>query len=50
MDPSNTIYGYLHIGGELVRDEHGNVEYMGERREGLSLERSMTYNDFVSRI
>ena len=50
MDPSNTIYCYLHIGGELARDEHGNVEYMGGRREGLSLERSMTYNDFVSRI
>ncbi|RVW94428.1 hypothetical protein CK203_035725 [Vitis vinifera] len=50
MDPNNTIYCYLHIGGELVRDEHGNVEYMGGRQEGLSLERSMTYNDFVSRI
>ena len=50
MDPSNTIYCYLRIGGELVRDEHGNVEYMGGRWKGLSLERSMTYNDFVSRI
>ncbi|KAL6340415.1 hypothetical protein AAG906_006076 [Vitis piasezkii] len=50
MDPSNTIYCYLHIRGELVRGEHGSVEYMGGRREGLSLERSMTYNDFVSRI
>ena len=50
MDPSNTIYCYLHIGGELVRGEHGSVEYMGGRQEGLSLEQSMTYNDFVSRI
>ncbi|KAL6336197.1 hypothetical protein AAG906_011079 [Vitis piasezkii] len=50
MDPSNTIYCYLHIGEELVRDEHGNVEYMGGRRESLSLEQSMTYNDFVSKI
>ena len=50
MDPSNTIYCYLHIGGELVRSEHGSVEYMGGRRKGLSLERSMTYNDSVLRI
>ena len=26
------------------------MEYMGGRREGISLEQSMTYNDFVSRI
>ena len=50
MDLSNRIYYYLHIRGKLVRGEHGNMEYMGERREGLSLELSMTYNDFVSRI
>ena len=45
MDPSNTIYCHLHIGGELVRGEHGSVEYMGGRRESIMLERSMTYND-----
>ena len=50
MDPSNTIYYYLHIERELVRGEHGSMEYMGGRRESISLERSMTYNDFVSRI
>nr|CAN83241.1 hypothetical protein VITISV_000814 [Vitis vinifera] len=38
MDPSNTIYCYLHIGGELARDEHGNVEYMGGRREASTVE------------
>ena len=45
MDPSNTIYCYLHIGGELVRGEYGSVEYVGGRWDGLSLELSMTYND-----
>ena len=50
MDPSNTIYCYLHIGRELVKGEHGSVEYMGGRQEGISLKLSMTYNDFVSRI
>ena len=45
MDPSNTIYCYLLIGGKLVRGEHGSVEYMGGRRESIMLERSMTYND-----
>ena len=50
MDPSNTIYCYLHIGRELVKGEHGSVEYMGGRQEGISLKLSMTYNDFISRI
>ena len=45
MDLSNTIYCYLHIGRELVKGEHGSVEYMGGRRESIMLERSMTYND-----
>ena len=45
MDPSNTIYYYLHIERELVRGEHGSMEYMGGRRESIMLERSMTYND-----
>ena len=50
MYPSNTIYCYLHIREELVSGEHGSMEYMGGRQEGISLEWSMTYNDFVSRI
>ena len=50
MYPSNTIYCYLHIREELVRGEHGSMEYMGRRRESISSERSMIYNDFVSRI
>ena len=50
MDSSNSIYCYLHIGDELVRGKHCNVEYRGRRRDGIRLEWSMTYNDFVSRV
>ena len=38
MDSSNSIYCYLHIGDELVKGKHGNVEYRGRRRDGIRLE------------
>ena len=50
MDLSNTIYCYMHMRWELVKGEHGNMEYTGGRQDGISLERLMTYNDSISRV
>ena len=50
MDSSNAIYCYLHIERGLVRGEHGNMEYREGRQQGICVDQSMTYNDFVSRV
>ena len=49
MELSNIIYCYLHMEGKLVKGGDVSVEYKGGKREGLAIDRSMTYQDFIAK-
>lgn len=50
MESSNKIYHYLYTGGDLIKDGDGNVKYKGRKWEEISIDRGMTYHDFVVRV
>lgn len=50
MESSNKIYRYLYTGGDLIKDDDGNVKYKGRKWEEISIDRGMTYHDFVVRV
>ena len=43
MESYNKIYCYLHMGGELIKDDDMSVEYKDGKLEGLVISCGMTY-------
>ena len=49
MDLENSIYGYLHEGGEIVPKEDKQIQYKGGQQKGMYIGQGMSYADFVSK-
>ena len=50
MEISQSIYYYLHVGGDLLRGDDGNMEYKGGHRDGMTIGKGMTYDEYVARV
>ncbi|RVW63770.1 hypothetical protein CK203_059629 [Vitis vinifera] len=49
MDLENSIYDYLHEGGEIVPKEDKQIQYKGGQQKGMYIGRRMSYAEFVSK-
>ncbi|XP_019076008.1 uncharacterized protein LOC109122756 [Vitis vinifera] len=49
MDLDNSIYGYLHEGGEIVPKEDKQIQYKGGQQKGMYIGQRMSYAEFVSK-
>ncbi|RVX23746.1 hypothetical protein CK203_000024 [Vitis vinifera] len=49
MDLENSIYGYLHEGGEIVPKEDKQIQYKGGQQKGMYIGQRMSYAEFVSK-
>ncbi|RVX17044.1 hypothetical protein CK203_003269 [Vitis vinifera] len=49
MDLENSIYGYLHEGGEIVPKEDKQIQYNGGQQKGMYIGQRMSYAEFVSK-
>ena len=48
MESSNRTYCYLHMREKLIKGSDENVECKGGRWDGISIDRGMTYHEFVA--
>ena len=48
MDLGNSIYDYLHEGGEIVPEDK-QIQYKGGQQKGMYIGQGMSYADFVSK-
>ncbi|RVW64516.1 hypothetical protein CK203_040357 [Vitis vinifera] len=49
MNLENSIYGYLHEGGEIVPKEDKQIQYKGGQQKGMYIGQRMSYAEFVSK-
>ena len=45
----NSIYDYLHEGGEIVPKEDKQIQYKGGQQKGMYIGQRMSYAEFVSK-
>ena len=50
MEAKSSLFCYLHFGGKIERDIIGKVEFSRGRRELISIEDEINYDDFVSMV
>ena len=49
MDLGNSIYGYLHEGGEIVPKEDKQIQYKSGQQKDMYIGQEMSYTNFVSK-